>query len=272
MSIWTSSGATLRGRSLRGLRMALMLAAVLPLAACLEGASPDAMGFRAAQIDKDAPLSRVAFFRGEVVVAGPKGYCIDSTSVRRRAASSFALLASCRHLASGSSQAPSPAVITVSVLSADPGATQPSAAEISQSLAPARILAEIDGDGISLVHVGQGGDAGIPGGDARYWRASLVINGHLVGLAAYGRAGSAAAGRDGKHLLIDMAEQMRDASPRPSRQPDTPPAVTQSPKPVTTGQADVTGTVRVNHATATPQPANPDGIQAILSGLFRKRS
>ncbi len=270
MSIWISSARALRRGPLRGLRPVLMLAAILPLSACLEGAGPGAIGFGASQVNKDAPLSRVGFFRGAVVVEGPQGYCIDSKSVRRRAASSFALLTSCATLTGNASQAVAPAVITVSILPADPGVVQPGAAEMSAGLAPTRALEEIDGDGIALVQLAQGGDAGIPGGDARYWRASMVINGHLIGLAAYGQAGSAVAGHQGKNLLIDMAENMREASP--SRQPKALPASTRTPDPATSAGATTTGTVRVDHDSAAPEAADRAGSQPILSGLFRKRS
>ncbi|QIE46637.1 hypothetical protein G5B38_14505 [Pseudohalocynthiibacter aestuariivivens] len=258
MSIWTSS------------RPALALAAVLPLAACLAAGDQGQIGFRAAGGNKAEPLKRAAFFRGDVVVEGPAGYCVDSKSVRRAASSGFALLTSCAVLADDPSHSVTPAVITVSILPANPDAQQPSAAEISAGLAPVRALAEIDGDGISLVQLAQGGDAGVPGGDPRYWRASMIVNDHFVGLAAYGRVGSSVAGRDGMHLLIDMAEHMREASP--SLQKRAPPEPAQSSGVPVPGQADATGTVQVKHDAAAPKKADPPGLRSIMSGLFRKQS
>ena len=151
----------------------------------------------------------------------------------------------------GSVSRVTPAVITVSVLPFDAKAEQPSAQDMRRSLAPSKALDLIDGDGISLIHLADGGDEGVPGGDARYWRASLLVNGHVVGLAAYGSQGSDVAGRGGRNLLIDMAEHIREASPlRPLGAPNeglAPVAVDGSPAP----------------------NAAQGGLKSVLTGLFR---
>jgi hypothetical protein len=75
------------------------------------------------------------------------------------------------------------------------------------------VLNRIDGDGVSIVHVGAGGQEGIPGGDPAYWRGAMVINGHLTGLALYAPQGSRVArGQAGETLIIELAERVRAAS------------------------------------------------------------
>src|SRR6056297_1527391 len=65
-------------------------------------------------------------------------------------------------------------------------------------------------------------DPALPGGDPRYWRGGMLINGHLVGLAAYGRQGSRVAGADGRRLIRQLAETLREASPEMGDRPTAP--------------------------------------------------
>ncbi len=240
MSTWTSD---ITGSA----RAALLGALILPLAGCLGegGGTPGAMGFLSGGA-APAPLRRIALYDGAVVVAGPPGYCIDGRAVRRGRAGNFVLLASCAQLSGSEALSVDPAMITVSVLSYTAGVTQPTAAQITRSAAPARALRELDGDGVSLVHLDSGGDAAVPGGDPRYWRAGMVVNGHLIGLAIYGGKGSAVAGDAGLNVLMEMAETLREESPeRAPAAPDSPDA----PAPVAK-----TGT----------------GSKSVFSGLFPK--
>ncbi|GAW34569.1 hypothetical protein RA2_01619 [Roseovarius sp. A-2] len=183
-----------------------LLLAFLPLVACLEVTGESGPG--------DA-LSAVAFYDGDVTVTGPRGYCIDRGSVKRSPGGRFALLASCESLTAQAGIAVEPAVMTVAVLPRAGGAEQPSAAAMAEALGPEAVRGAEDGDGLALVHVARGGDKVLPGGDPSHWRASMVINGHLVGLAAYGPEGGTVAGTGGRVLLRDLAEAMRDASPAP---------------------------------------------------------
>ena len=184
------------------LRAGLLLVC-LPLAACLEMAGEAGSG--------DA-LRAVAFYDGDVTVTAPRGYCIDRSSIKRSPGGRFALLASCESLTERAGIAVAPAVMTVAVLARAGGAEQPSAAAMVEALGRDAVRAAEDGDGLALVQVLQGGDEVLPGGDPAHWRASMVINGHLVGLAAYGPEGGTVAGAEGRSLLRDLAEAMRDAS------------------------------------------------------------
>lgn len=192
------------------MRRALLTMLILPLAACLEGVPGAGSGARA-----PAPaLSKVMFYDGDVTVAGPRGYCIDPRSVKRGASGSFALLASCESLTGRAGVVVDPAVLTVSVLPRRVGARQPNSAEMTSALVPDKVLLGFDGDGISLVHVASGGRAVLPAGDPSYWRAGMVINDHLIGLAIYGPKGGVVAGDAGRDLLMDLAEELREQSPQ----------------------------------------------------------
>ena len=240
MSIWTSDQNTAR----RTIRRAFFTMLILPLAACLEGVPGAGSGASA--------LSRVMFYGGDVTVAGPRGYCIDPQSVKRGQSGSFALLASCESLTGTAGVVVDPAVLTVSVLPHQAGVTQPDSAEMARALSPDKVLRGYDGDGISLVHVATGGRAVLPTGDPSYWRAGMVINDHLIGLAVYGPEGGVVANDAGRNLLMAMAEELRAQSPARSFAPGA--AVTA----VETPPDDAT------------QPATKarQGLGVLLGGLF----
>ena len=183
---------------------AVLLLVCLPLAACLEAVGEAGPG---------NALHAVGFYDGEVVVTGPRGYCIDRSSIKRGPGGRFALLASCESLTDQPGISVEPAVMTVAVLPHATRAVQPSSDAMVEALGRGSVRDTEDGDGIALVHIAEGGDTVLPGGDPSYWRASMVINGHLVGLAAYGPKGGAVAGTGGRDLLRDLAEDLRAASP-----------------------------------------------------------
>lgn len=192
------------------IRAGVMGALLLPLAACLGGGG--AMG-GASKPAAEAPR-QVAFFDGDVIVAGPMGYCVDPDSVQRKGNDRFALLAGCVSLGRTFADKVTPAVVTVSVLPQSRVAQQPTADRLAAPWAHAGVLRKIEGDGLSLVQLARGGDALLPGGDPRHWRGAMMINGHMIGFAAYGGAGSAVAGEAGRNVLIATAKAMRAASPQ----------------------------------------------------------
>lgn len=196
----------------------MTVALILPLAACL----PDTTGEAALGFGK-APetatglnlpvLPRIELFRGAVVVAGPRGYCIDRQSLRRNATGAFVLIASCESLTGKAGQPVAPAVMTVSVVPDTQGAAPPSAASLAALARPADVLQSAEADGLSVVQLASGGDRLLPMGDPRHWRGGMVINGHIIGLAVYGPAGSAVSGDAGRALLTALAETLRRLSP-----------------------------------------------------------
>ncbi|MGM0742629.1 MAG: hypothetical protein ACQEVT_13765 [Pseudomonadota bacterium] len=205
MSIWISDGAAAR----RVLRRAALLCMCVQLAGCI------GIGSGADAPDTGGPVHQLPLYDGEVVVAAPRGYCVDTANLRHRASGAVVPMASCESLSGKAGIAVLPALISVSVLprrgSAPP--SRPLAAEIAASMAPAEPLAQVDEPDASFVHFASGGDRILPGGDPRHWRASMVINGHLLGLAVYAPAGSPLSGQDGRDLISALADTLRAASP-----------------------------------------------------------
>lgn len=195
----------MRLAALHKMRVALAAVLILPLAAC---GGEGAMG----SSPKGEAPRQVALFDGEVVVAGPEGYCVDPDSVQRSRGARFALVAGCANLGRTFANDVTPAVVTVSVLPHDGDAEQPSARRLAGPWQASGVLQEIDGDDIALIQLERGGDGLLPGGDPRHWRGAMVINGHMIGLAAYGGAGSAVTGKAGKDVLTKTAKAMRAAS------------------------------------------------------------
>ncbi len=208
MSTWISDAL----RSVRRVGLAL----TLPLAGCVgEGTSPGGMGFLSPPEGEAKPLSRrvlpqMSLYGGRIVVVPPKGYCIDGSAASRGIESSVLLIASCATLKGTREGNAVPAVMTVSVSPRRSGAQQPTSATLATSLAPARVSSVEDGDDISLVRVNSDGDGVLPAGDPRYWRAGMLINGHIVMLAAYTPRGSRTSG---KALIMDLADNLREFSP-----------------------------------------------------------
>ncbi len=181
----------------------------LPLAACLE-AGPDGPALDSSARSKQ--VTEQVFFGGDVVVRAPHGYCIDRKSLRRGIGTQFVALASCESLSGTRGIGVAPAMITVSVLPRQQSATQPRAADLARSVAPVKVLKAYDDDGVSLVQINSGGDQVLSSGDPRYWRAGMLVNGHLVGLSVYGRRGGPLAGKAGRVLLLELADAVREAS------------------------------------------------------------
>lgn len=187
----------------RGIAVRAMgLASCLPLSACLEGADPPAR--------QDA-MRTISFYDGAVTVDSPRGYCIDRASVRQDADGRFALLASCESLTGEPGLAVAPAVMTVAVLPRTGETTPPDAAAMTQAVGPDTVRRAEEDDGITLVQVANGGEAVLPQGDPAHWRASMMLNGHVVGLAAYGPKDGEIAGPQGRELLRAFGATLRAA-------------------------------------------------------------
>lgn len=200
------------------LRLLRSFLLILPLAACLsEETGTGGLSFLS-PADQARPaeaevLRRVSLFGGDVVVEGPDGYCIDQQSLKKRSNGSFVLIASCESLSGRIGAEVAHAVVTVSILPRRLNAEIPTTADILASSPSTRVLAAEDGDGISLIQFASGGDRLLPEGDPRFWRAGMLINGHVVGLAVYGPKGSSLSGPAGRRMLIDLAETMLTLSP-----------------------------------------------------------
>ncbi|WP_135505974.1 hypothetical protein [Roseovarius aestuariivivens] len=220
----------------------LFLAALLPLAGCMNSALAPGGGAKAM---REMPL-----YGGRIVVRGPEGYCIDPASRRRQSSATLVFLASCEALTGQRGFRVDPALMTVTVTPRRPGTEQPTARGIARAMAPKQPLSESDENGLAIVHFNTGGDGALPGGDPRYWRGGMALNGHLVSLAVYGPDGSRIAGPGGRALLRGLAAEIRRAS---------------------TVSAPAPGAARARQGTRQDpytQEKKPRGLGALLGGLF----
>lgn len=172
---------------------------------------------------RQAPLARVSLAGGDVVVAGPEGYCIDPATRRRAPERGFAVIASCHILSDGKAgRDVAPMLVTVTVGPRGGAADLPTPEALAQA-AGVRLL---DGRS-SAAHVSaqlaSGGDKMFDGSDKRYWRAVFVQGDRLVGLALYAPRGSALSGSKGAQMLVQVrskiAEQSRSAASATVRKP-----------------------------------------------------
>ncbi|SHL37650.1 hypothetical protein SAMN05443432_101296 [Roseovarius litoreus] len=258
MSTWTFDGPAAR----RMVRRAFVLGVCLSLAGCV--IAPQTRS-------QSDVLQQVALYDGEVVVSGPPGYCIDGAHIRRGASGAFVPMASCESLTGTPGVPVQAALMTVSVLPRTGAPAQrPTAQEIAASMAPIEALDVIDGPDLSMVRFAMGGGQLLPGGDPRYWRGGMVINGHLLGLSVYGPAGSSLAGTDGRRLLSDLAQALQAGSPdlvlvsASESATSEPPAQTPdaAPEPSDDSGADTS-------STDPDTDPRPTGLRSLLSGLFR---
>ncbi len=284
MSIWTSDIKA--GRSVSRPAFWLPLVLVMPLAGCLspsgdgapKGRSAGAFSFLTpqgeasrdanktagkVQIRHSKPMRQLSLAEGDVVISTPQGFCIDPESIQKKRGGGFALMASCAALTGKSDGVVvDPALLTVSVSPRKKGLSQPDAHKLASMIEPGKTLQRINGDGLTLIHV-QDSQHMIAGkSDERHWRGVMVINEHLVGVAAYGPENSKVVGADGKVLVVQLAEAIREASP-----------FRDTPVPVSQAVENGAGSTQKNRDAAGPAVAkktSPDqpGLKKLIGRLF----
>ncbi|MCT4553174.1 MAG: dihydroxy-acid dehydratase [Pelagimonas sp.] len=158
------------------------------------------------------PLASADLAGGKVVVRGPRGYCIDPTTVQRGPMRGFALLASCSILSGGKAGLfVDPLLITVTTGPRGSAQDLPSAMEIASGTG-AELLKRVETDQLTRVQLRGDTASVLPNGDDRYWRSTFALNGRLVALALYAPEGSAYAGTRGGDLLNRTRRQIIAAS------------------------------------------------------------
>ncbi len=170
---------------------------------------------------KAAPLKQAELGRGDVVIKGPAGYCVDGSSLRSRGGQQFALLAQCDLLKTGEiSGVTTLSVLTASVVRVARDAELPTSDKIAAPFDPAPILFHSVDQEVSMVQLGAGGDNVTKLADPVHWRGVMHLNGYAVGLAAYSTKGGSATGPGGRDLLLRLANNIRNASPGGSDDPE----------------------------------------------------
>lgn len=159
------------------------------------------------------PLARVRLAGGDVVVAGPDGYCLDPVTVENSAERGFVLIASC-HILSGGTVGASvdPVLVTVTVGPKGKVTDVPTPQQLAVT-AGAPLLAGETEDGFVIANLGSGGNAALNDGDTRHWRGAFLQGERLVGLALYAPKGSAYAGSHGGGFLRKVHAKIASQSP-----------------------------------------------------------
>ena len=205
----------------RGLRQRLALFGLVLLAGC---AGFDGVGLLS------GPPRQLVVAGGAITVAGPAGYCIERTSVRKTAAGDFVLLGSCASIA-GRADAPAPttpAVLTASISGAGVADVKSSFARLPAYFASARGRAALARDGkpgsVSINRTLTSDGAFIlkatdPGrGRARglapdYWRAIFDLRGRIVTLSVIEFEDKPMSDKTALALLRSFVRRMRQENP-----------------------------------------------------------
>ncbi len=152
----------------------------------------------------------IALAGGDVGIAAPAGYCIDTGNTSDYGVKGgFALVSSCRSLLG---VAATPAIITISIGPKVP-VTQVSTDAFADALGNPIVLASEESGAVSLLHIASGGSQTLPGGDERYWRAIRVVSGRLVSMALYAPAGAEEAQASGNAILKSLASGLYEPGP-----------------------------------------------------------
>lgn len=171
---------------------------------------------------RGTPLAKASLAGGDVVVAGPRGYCIDPDSKSTGPERGFAVIASCHILSDGNAgdEVP-PMLLTVTVGPRGDRQDLPTAEGLARASGAALITSKRT-DLRVTAHLASGGEGKFEGSDPRYWRAAFVQGNRMVGLALYAPRGSALAGDGGAAMLdrvSDIIARQSAGAAKPVRKP-----------------------------------------------------
>ncbi|PID36435.1 MAG: hypothetical protein CR993_05040 [Rhodobacterales bacterium] len=207
-------------------RSLVLLGLVAALSGCFGEGFPQLSGRGEAPAGK-APQKAVLL--GSFNVEGPRGFCVDTGSVRERGGEAFAVLGSCSAI-SGNPKDAKPkmaALLTVSVtaveLALDAGALDQMTAFLStetgremvarKGAGAATILDLSRGENHVLVLANDGGGKGKL--SDTYWRAIFAAGGRLVSATASTYRGQEGGSDAARALLEDLMTRLRRANPAP---------------------------------------------------------
>ncbi|MGP6087803.1 dihydroxy-acid dehydratase [Antarctobacter jejuensis] len=176
-----------------------------------------------------APLKKAGLAGGDVIVAGPDGYCIDPQTKRAGPERGFAVIASCHILNGGKTGAHvSPMLVTVTVGPRGDTGDLPTPQALALASEATLLDWNIARDRVSA-HLDSGSNVMFEGADTRYWRGAFLQGERLVGLALYAPKGSNLADSGGAEML----GRVKDAIARNSASPQR--SASQPRRPIQTG-------------------------------------
>ena len=156
-------------------------------------------------------VGSVSLVGGDLVVAGPAGYCVDPelSDVENR----FVVLGGCDVLSNGGSVGPVHRAVLLVSISPDRAAHFAESHHLAAALGMPSGASARSKDGVQLVQLPTGGQDILEGGDSQYWRGVTTVNGYLVMMTAISQNKGAATRKSGGDLLLNLAERIKDKSP-----------------------------------------------------------
>lgn len=172
------------------------------LALCLLVALPGCLA--ESEVTRRAP-ERIAVADRSVIVAGPPGYCIDTSATRDSATGAFVLLGSCASIANSprAAKPAEPALLTASVSPTSPAAASASADQLAAffrsdagraalarngKAASVRVLATQTRNGALYIHASDNSGSRTGSLMPDYWRGIFNLGGRLVTVTVIGFA------------------------------------------------------------------------------------
>ncbi len=183
---------------LRHFGFALLTATVLTACSGTQGVGR--LGFT---LPQPAPKQmRVA--NKDVLIAGPKGFCVDPTETRDEGGSAFVLLGSCAAIANVRSK-PRPKVPAILTATVSKKSTNPPIADSMQTLAvffasdagrtalsrdgkadTIEVIETLDKNGVFYIHARDSSSDTLVGAGDEYWRALFDVNGRIISASVFG--------------------------------------------------------------------------------------
>jgi hypothetical protein len=210
-------------------RLALGLLLLAALAGC-RLANPGA-GPASPRAADDPPPARMAVAQGAVVVAGPRGFCIDrAASSDRGGGAALVVLSSCRALGAGLfAPGPAhPAVLTAAIAApgrGGPGAVSAAALAAFAASAPGRralsragkaetvqVLETLAGGDALLIRLSDTAPFAWGAVQPDYWRAVLAVGGRTVTVSVLALPDTPLNRDEGLRLLQDFIVALRGAT------------------------------------------------------------
>jgi hypothetical protein len=179
----------------------LSVIAVLTLSGCddLQG------GFGPSKTSK--PQVQALMMDQAVTLVAPGGYCIDPRSLRNN----FALMARCDVLSAHAPRQNAPlAVITASLVPATAKTPLPSAKDAENTPSVTRTY-DAKAAALRISYRAQG-PAPTPDLDDMHWRATALVDGHLMALALYFPKKSSDGAKAGRRILNDLIDRTLSAN------------------------------------------------------------
>ena len=146
-----------------------------------------------------------------VKVAGPKGFCIDTKTVRQDKEGSFMLLASCHSLTGRAPKSfAAPAILTIAMAASDTPITTDAVRQLAAGGATAKIIKHHASAKTPVFQLEPHLEHPIGGAQNRHWRGAMALDDQLVALSAYVPSSGYGTAVSGKSLILETAAVLQN--------------------------------------------------------------